>query len=344
MGNVYVTGHFQSTDARVNGSPLPNQGDYDIFVAKYDSDGNLLWIRTAGGKGYDYGHGIAVDSKGDVVVTGAFVGEAKFGEQTVSGSARPIFCAKYDSDGALKWVKASEGKASGSGHGIAVDARDNIYIGGLVSGAGAFGKLAVGSDQGQAALVLKLDANGEPQWAAVTPGAPSAGIHEIAADAQGRVWVAGMFKGKLSIGGESFNSGGEKDNDGFAVHYDASGKLVWVKSVHGPATDYCLGVATDGHGTGFITGEFSETATFAGQTLTSAGATDIYVAALDASGNLLWLKQAGGAKGDNAYTMAWHPSGVLVIGGACTAPATFGGAGLQASGGADLYGALLKAQ
>ena len=58
----------------VSGTKLVNRGEYDIFVAKYDRDGKLAWIQTAGGKGYDYGHGIAVDDKGDVIVTGAAVG------------------------------------------------------------------------------------------------------------------------------------------------------------------------------------------------------------------------------------------------------------------------------
>src|SRR5690606_35083768 len=83
-GNAYVTGHYQSTDAKGEGGEiLPNRGDYDVFVAKYSPEGDILWIRTAGGAGYDYGHGIALDPAGDVVVSGAVAGEAHF-ENTVT--------------------------------------------------------------------------------------------------------------------------------------------------------------------------------------------------------------------------------------------------------------------
>ncbi len=338
-GNAYVTGHYQSTDAQANGQPLPNAGDYDIFVAKYDPAGTLLWLRTAGGKGYDYGHGIVVDSKGDIVVTGAVAGEAKFGDVTVNAGSttRPIFCAKYDAAGTLKWVKTTGGKFSGSGHGVGVDGKDAIYIGGSGGGVGSMGSAPIEIAKGQAGVVLKLSPAGDGIWAAFTPGA---GFHEIAVDTAGRTWCAGMFKGELS--GGPIKTTGDKDNDGVLAHFSPEGKLVWSHALQGPATDYCLGVATDNTGRCFVTGEFSETATFAGQTLKSQGATDIYTAALNEKGVVEWLLPSGGIKGDNAYTMAWHPSGRLIISGSCVAPASFGGQTMTAPGGAEAYGAVLR--
>jgi len=343
-GNAYVTGHYQSTDAQANGQTLPNAGDYDVFVAKYSPTGELLWIRTAGGEGYDYGHGIALDNKGDVVVTGAVAGEAKFGDTVVNAASttRPIFCAKYSPAGELQWVKTTSGKFSGSGHGVGVDAQDAIYIGGSGGGVGAMGSLPLENAKGQAAVVIKLTSTGEAVWASSVSGTPSAGFHEIAVDAAGRVWGAGMFKGSLNLPTVPVSSSGDKDSDGFLAHFSSDGQLQWARSVQGPATDYCLGVTTDGSGRCLVTGEFSATATFAGQTLTSQGATDIFTAALDDKGNLEWLLPSGGAKGDNAYTMAWHPDGKLVISGSCAAPATFGNQTMNSPGGAEAYGAVLR--
>jgi hypothetical protein len=89
-------------------------------------------VCTAGGQGYDYGHGVAVDSRGDIIVAGAVVGEATFGDVVVPNeNGAHLFAAKYHADGELVWVKVATGKASGSAHGVVVDGRDNIYIGGL---------------------------------------------------------------------------------------------------------------------------------------------------------------------------------------------------------------------
>lgn len=338
-GNAYVTGHYQSQDAVADHVRLANNGDYDIFVAKYDRDGTLAWMRTAGGKGYDYGHGIAVDDQNHVIVAGGIGSDATFGENaTVQGHA--VFCAKYDSEGRLLWVRGTSGKAGGSAHGVAVDAAGHIYVGGLVSGEGEFGKAKV-STKTQAVLVAKLSPAGEVEWATITPGTPSALAHEITADREGRVWIAGMFKGSVTFGSETFTSTGEKDSDGFLAHYSTRGELQWARQLRGPQTDYCLGVATDGEGTSYVTGEFSESATLGGRTLTTMGATDIYTAAFDARGTMQWLVQSGGAKGDNAYTMAYH-NGHLIFSGACAAPATFGNVKLEQSGGADAYAAQMK--
>lgn len=340
-GNVYVTGHYQSTDAVVGDKTLPNAGDYDIFIAKYDRDGKMLWIRTAGGKGYDYGHGIAVDGQGAVIVTGAVVGDAKFEDTTLSGT-RPIFCAKYDADGKLLWVRGSEGKVSCSGHGVAVDAANNIYLGGLTSGVGSFGKHELNTPKGTDALIAKLSPAGEMLWVNLTHGTPSALVHEISADAAGRVWVAGMFKGSIQLGNNSPTTTGEKDSDGYLAHYDTNGKLQWSQVIQSPTTDYMLGVAADGTGGVFVTGEFGNNATLVGATLHTSATAGIFVASFDDAGKLRWIQQTVTEKNCNAYTAAFDGKGTLVIGGACAAPVAFGSVNVTVTEGADLYGAKIS--
>lgn len=344
-GNCYVTGHYQSTDADFSGTKLPNRGDYDIFVAKYDRDGKLAWIQTAGGKGYDYGHGIAVDSKGDVVVTGAVVGEAEFGDVKIPNEAGShIFCAKYHADGKLVWAKAATGKAGGSGHGVTVDGAGNIYIGGLSSGLGRFGDMPLITPKGSSAVVTKLSPQGDVLWIAQQFGEQSCLFHEIACDKEGRVWACGMFKGKATLGSETFTTTSDKDSDAFLSHFDTNGKLLWSRIGQGPAVDYGLGVATDGKGSSFLTGEFTDTFKLGGEELHSRGSTDVYVAKFDEKGALRWITQGGGDKGDNAYTMVCDAHGNLFLGGSFGGTAKFSDASITSVGSNDLYGAKLKAK
>jgi hypothetical protein len=343
QGNVYVAGHYQSSDAVFGDTKLPFSGGYDLFVAKYDPNGNLLWVRTAGGEGYDYAHAIAIDPKGDVVVSGAVFGNATFGSVNIENPpGGHMFCAKYDSAGALLWVKATTGATSSYGYGIATDAACNIYIGGANSGTGKFGSVELKTPQGQDSLVVKLNAAGEVLWAATNHGEPRCLVHEITCDPQGRVWVSGMFSGKATFGAEVSETTGHKDNDAFIAHYSTDGKLQWVRTGHGPGTDYGLGVATDGKGTSFLTGEFSDTFQLAGSSLTTRGSTDIYVATFDSNGALQWLTQAGGTAGDNAYPMVHDGRGNLILGGAFSGTVRFGEHELKSSGGGDLYATKLK--
>ena len=344
-GNCYVTGHYQSTDADFSGTKLTNRGDYDVFVAKYDRAGKLAWIQTAGGKGYDYGHAIAVDGKGDVIVSGAVVGEAEFGEVKIPNEpGSHIFCAKYHADGKLVWAKAATGKAGGSGHGIAVDGQGNIYIGGLSSGSGQFGEKPLVTPKGSSAVVAKLSPQGDVQWITQQFGEPSCLFHEITCDKEGRVWASGMFKGQATLGGETFNTTGAKDSDAFLSHFDTNGKLLWSRVGQGPAVDYGLGVATDGQGNSFLTGEFTEIFKLGGEELRSRGSTDVYVAKFDAKGTLRWITQGGGDKGDNAYTMVCDAQGNLFFGGSFGGTAKFGDATITSGGSNDLYGAKLRAK
>lgn len=345
LGNSYVTGHYQSTDAEFSGTKLTNRGDYDIFVAKYDRDGKLVWIQTAGGKGYDYGHGIAVDGSGDVVVTGAVVGESEFSGTTIPNEAGAhIFCAKYHADGKLVWVKVAGGKAGGSGHGVAVDGVGNIYIGGLSSGSGQFGDKPLVTPKGSSSVVAKLSPQGEVLWIAQNFGEPSCLFHEITCDKEGRVWASGMFKGKATLGSETFTTTGDKDSDAFMCHYDTNGKLLWSRVGQGPAVDYGLGVATDGKGNSFLTGEFTDVFKLGGEELHSRGSTDVYVAKFDVNGSLRWITQGGGDKGDNAYTMVCDSEGNLIFGGSFGGTANFGDATITSQGSNDLYGAKMKAK
>lgn len=326
-GNAYVTGHFESTDAMANGEKLPNAGSFDAFIAKFSPDGKLLWVRVKGGEGSDYGHGIAIDSKGQVVITGAIGGQ--------------FFCTKYDAEGREIWHRTPSGKVSGSGHGIAIDGKDHIYLGGSASGTGTFGKVAIESKT-SAALVLKLTPEGEGEWANLIPGTTSAIYHEIACDSQGRVWGAGMFKGSVSVAGQTFQGGTEKDYDGLIVHLDVAGEVQWAKHMHGPGTDYCLGVVTDDHGTAFVCGDFNQDTVLAGHALATRGSGDIFLAAFDVKGGLLWVQQAGGKLNDSAYPITFRAPDELIIAGALSTPATFGTHEVTKSGSSDLYAAKWK--
>lgn len=341
-GNCYVTGHFQGETAGFDGQVVRGRGDYDAFVVSYDKSGGLRWVRTAGGKGYDYGHGVAVDTRGDIVVAGAVVGEAAFGDVIVPNEpGAHLFVAKYRADGELLWAKVATGKAGGSAHGVVVDGRDNIYIGGLSAGLGAFGAQALSSPKGTSALVAKLDRDGQVLWLRQHPGEPSCLFHELACDAQGRVWAAGMFKGKAVVGPDAYATTGPKDSDALLCHYDADGRLLWSRVGQGPGTDYGLGVATDGAGNAYLTGEFSEGFSLGGRRLRSRGATDVYVARFDAAGALTWLKQSGGTGSDNAYVDAMDGRGGLLIAGAFAGVQQLDHLALTSQGSGDAYVARL---
>lgn len=342
-GNCYVTGHYQSTNATFSGNAVSHAGDYDIFVAKYSSTGKLLWVRNAGGKGYDYGHGIAVDADGNAVVTGALVGDGAFGQVSISspGGAH-VFCARYDAEGKLLWAEGAKGKASNSGHGVAMDGQGNAYVGGYSGGIGTLGGLNLTNATGRDVFVAKITPAGKVAWVSEGHGSTNAMLHEITCDRAGNVWASGMFKGLLKLADKTAESHG--DNDLLITSYNTSGQRLWTRTGGGARVDYGLGVACDKAGNAYLTGEFTDKAEIVGHELTNAGSTDIFIAKFDRSGALRWLLQAGGDKGDNAYTMVADAQGNLYLSGSFSGTARFGRHAITSAGGNDVYLAKLKAK
>lgn len=341
-GNCYVTGHFQSAEASFGHVSLRNRGDYDLFVAKYDARGNLVWIKSGGGMGYDYGHGIAVDKQGMIFMAGTVYGPGEFESRTLGGSGPGhAFCLALNTSGELLWSQVAEGPGSSSGHAVAVDHRGNCYVGGYARGQTTFGGHAIENEVGQDLLVAKLDAQGRLGWLHAGHGSASAMIHEITADSDGNVWASGMYRDTLQLADRSVPNRGEYDL--LVTHFDSSGKRVWTKTAGGARIDYGLGIATDGAGNCFLTGSFAGEVLFDGTPRHSQGAAaDIQIVKYDRAGQQIWFLQAGGERTDHAYTIVTDGRGHLYLSGACSGPATFGEHVMSHQGNNDIFLAKLK--
>jgi len=112
-GNLLITGCFIDKSMFGNKS-IVSVGNYDIFVAKYNKSGNLLWLQQAGGKDFDMANMIRTDTIGNVYITGYFTGACFFDNYIVKSRAqRNAFVAKYSKDGKFQWVKAEGAEVVG---------------------------------------------------------------------------------------------------------------------------------------------------------------------------------------------------------------------------------------
>ena len=141
--NVYVIGDFEST-ATFGGITLTSEGEKDMFLAKYNSAGNIQWVQQGGGPERDGGVGIAIDVNDQVCIIGGFTDSAKFDmNMLVSVDTTDIFVAQYDSNGILNWIQSAGGKLWDVGTGIATDTSGNILVSGLFQDTTHFGATTV---------------------------------------------------------------------------------------------------------------------------------------------------------------------------------------------------------
>ncbi|NJK95965.1 MAG: hypothetical protein HC905_14550 [Bacteroidales bacterium] len=106
--NLCLTGYFMNS-AMFGDVKLVSLGKFDVFVAKYSRNGDLLWIKQAGGSEPDLVKLIKTDSNNNIYITGYFTGISFFEDYIAHSKGRTdIFTAKYSAEGKLLWVK-SEG-------------------------------------------------------------------------------------------------------------------------------------------------------------------------------------------------------------------------------------------
>ncbi|HOZ01684.1 MAG TPA: SBBP repeat-containing protein [Candidatus Syntrophosphaera sp.] len=334
-GNSYVTGIFTG-DVDFHVITQTSVGDWDIFVAKIDPDGNWLWVRRAGGNGEDWGYSLATDSSGNSYLTGYFNLAANFGTIALTSSGNfDTFIAKVDTFGNWLWAIRAGGTNTDLGYGITLDGNQNIYVAGVYMGTGVFGASTLGNSGDYDVYLGKLDSAGNWLWAKRTGGVSTDWCWTIDTDGDGNLYATGNFYGSSDFGTTTLTSSGSSDI--YVCKLDTNGNWLWARSAGGTGEEWGYGLTTDNSGNIYITGGFSESATFGMTQLTSNGSKDIYVANLDSGGNWHWAISAGAVDTDSGMSVSFDSNENLYIQGAYSTNMNLGPLALTNHGGFDAF-------
>ena len=128
-GNCYLTGLFVK-ELNLDGIILNGSGQEDVFLAKYNATGKVLWATKAGGTGADIGKSIAVDVTGQITIAGSFNMLFQVGATTLNSvQDEDIFVARYDANGQPVWALQAGGlNADGLSLDLALDSRGYSYV------------------------------------------------------------------------------------------------------------------------------------------------------------------------------------------------------------------------
>ena len=304
-GNVIVTGYFDST-ITFGSNVLTSAGSYDIYIAKYSPDGNIIWAVRAGGSDYDQPYSVITDNLGNIIITGIFSGTAIFGTTTLnSGGNYDIFTAKYNADGGFLWVRQGGGESFDIGYEVTTDNQNNILVTGTFQQFATFGSFSVQSQNlGSDIYVVKYDAAGNELWveAAVTilSGVSSFNSsYGVRTDINNNVFITGSFTSEILFGNTILVSGlGGINFDIFLAKYDSQGNFVWVTQAGGlDSNSYFNGedIRIDKNNNILLTGTFQGNALFGNILLTGLERSDIFIANYDQLGNVIWAIQDHGS-------------------------------------------------
>jgi hypothetical protein len=201
-GNVLITGYFGSSSISFGSSTLTNAGGScplycaDFFIAKYDSSGNVLWAKGAGGTDMDAGVNLAPDPYGNVFVAGYYKSDTIAFDSNALFNAgyEDMFLAKYDGSGNVVWIKNVGGTLSDSPSGICSEANGNVFMTGyFTSDSLAFDNYFLNSAGKRDIFIAKYDSSGTVQWAQRAGNDSDDAGFAVTVNAGGNVYLTGSF-------------------------------------------------------------------------------------------------------------------------------------------------------
>ncbi|MFT4689222.1 MAG: hypothetical protein ACJASX_000780 [Limisphaerales bacterium] len=370
-GNVYVTGAFQSPSVSFgNGKTITRSSDQEIFIAKYDPDGNLVWANSAGSGPGGTGNGVDVDLEGNVYVSGYFYGQGVFNDLVVTNSGYvDSFVARYDPNGELVWVRQIGGHSDDVASSIVVDEQGSTYVCGAFSETMRVSRTMTLESRGLFdVFLMKIDSEGRTAWAVDEGGSMNDIAYDLALDPAGNIIMTGGYAGSESFGSEYrmhaayrkprrkhtrayFSSKRLTSNGGsdiFVAKYNPAGRMIWVQNVGGNkkgAPEAGYSVAVDARGHSHVTGTFAGKVMFGNNMLMSQGIADLYVMELDRDGRVLWARQGGSrfGKPNVGYAIDVDRGGNSYVTGYFQGNVSFGHAFVKSYGDTDIFVAKITA-
>jgi hypothetical protein len=276
VGNLYFAGTvFDSADFDLGpgSAMIHDQGYGDCFFVKYDTLGDLAWLRHLGSPYYEYMWAIAVSDSG-VYITGVFndtldldAGVDSF--IVYNSNFADMFVARYDLNGDFRWADVVGNLNGIEAYGIGVTQDGRVLLAGDFGGATDFDPgpgLAVVTPTATAnSFVLQLDADGNYGWVKIIESTWTLTTRQMRLDSTGAVYLATMFAGTADfdpgLGVLAYTTTALNVSNLVILKLNALGESVWAGHLAGPSS--CRSLALDRFDNVYAVGEFSGIVDFA---------------------------------------------------------------------------------
>ena len=291
-GEFAITG---TTDGAIDG--YPNRLS-DAFVAKYDRDGNKLWVVRFGTPQDDLATAVAISDDGTVWVSGDTYGGM---EGNVNKGERDGFLAKFSAAGVQQWIVHISTEVIERARGLAVDSRGVATVVGTT-----YGEFPGFSNAGKSreAWITQIDGDGKQLWLQQFGSDQADTVVDVSVDEDGNSTICGYTDSV--IGQEFFGV-----RDAFIGKFTSSGEKSWIYQFGTSSTDICYGQWVDASGNIFAVGVTE--GTISGNK--NFGSQDGWVLKLDRDGNLQWATQVGTSGEDGLAKVTTNSAGQVIVGG-----------------------------
>jgi len=300
--NLIVTGYYQEELWLSDDFQLNSAGENDIFIAKYNSDGEVYWARTYGGNGYETPKSIEQDSDENIFYLADFSDTTDVdGTVLISLGLTDAYLAKLDSDGNPLWTVQFGTSSYDYAADVALDTSGNSYVAGSFTGTLTIGDETLVSGGQSDSFLCKIDSSGDVVWAKRFGNYYNEHSEGLCLDESGRIYISGDFQQSTTFGGVNYSSAGL--TDGFIACYDNDGNEIWFNEIGGSSYDSSGDIEMSSDGNLIVCGGFSYSANIdelsTGDGLNSG---NMFVLKCNLDGEALWLNAIYGSASGRAIT------------------------------------------
>lgn len=353
-GDVFVVGSFQSGVSPDDPFTIRNRfgedslfwsrGNHDLYLAKYNSNGELLFASNYGSSGVDRMQGVSTNVQGNIFIVGFWNGGILDLGNEVSLSFNGVnhngFFARLSSAGITEnaiaftgpWVRFESSLSACLDEGFfsALNFRTSIDIPGFET------IYATNVAPAHQQVFVKLNYNGEVEWFHhITSTNDVYGGNNTVSDSNGNVYITGRFASDVTFpsnSGSALTLVSNGSYDGYIAKYDSKGNLLWAKNFGGTSVESSSWVALSDEVISLaVTTETTNNSFLVGgqvgiqDTIKSTGFKDAVLINLDTDGNYLGYASATGALNDEALSTTILPNGNTVLAGSFNSSPLYAG-------------------
>lgn len=316
-GTIIVTGSFAQTLSL--GSSITSDGGDDVFVARFDPDGNSISAKDFGGTGSDFPRQLLALDDGYMLAGRLGDGSSEtFGSgATLTGVGGDGFIAKFSWSGNVIWKKLLGGTMSDSVRGIARMPDNGVVVVGQFQGTinlGGNNLTSVGSTD---IYVARFDAAGNHVWSKRYGTSAADDVTDVVTTTSGDTIFVGDYDTTINFGGSNLVAAG--GTDGFVVQLDQNGNHEWSRGWQSAGSETATRVVALSDGSIWVAGTFDTAVNLNGVAGTEISPTstgkDLLLVKYNSSGAYQTAKAFNGTATTTVYGMAvGFDDGIIVSG------------------------------
>lgn len=234
IGNIVVVGEFSSVIVFDTISANNVGNSRDIFLVKYNSLGEVLWAKSAGGNGGgNLALGVSTDSNADIYITGYYYSSAiTFDSITLTNSGPSNgFIAKYNESGSILWAKNINGTNVEKAYSVSIDTNDDVFVtGSYYSSEIIFEGVDTIMNAGhQNGFIVKYNSSGDVLWARSVGGSEYDESLSVTTDIYNNAYITGLNTSPaMAFDTDTLYNVGI--GNVFIAKYNSSGSVGWLKN------------------------------------------------------------------------------------------------------------------